>query len=227
VAAILGGFHIPISNLYWDDPEEGDQDEDLLLISILVPADKQYARELFQRVDGEKYPSDQDLLAMLNYPGREAERILEKVAGSEFSNALTASRVLNYLQYRRAPDHPLDAKLIGRWEILGRNERIELELSKDHTCVVNTRPTEVTRRLAGYQPVDGRGYWAIRDGKLWIGRNQVQRDGKWTPNRREFFPPKTMLRIEPNAITLDGGPPMKRRPAGTGTPRTNEWESTP
>lgn len=154
----------------------------------------------------------------MNYPGKEAERILERVIESRSASDVTASRVWYYLQYRLAPEHALDKHLIGRWDILGRNERVELEFHKDHTCVVNRRPTEATRHLSAYQPVDGRGFWAIRDGKLWIGRNQIQEDGKWILARREFFPPKKMLKIERDSVTLEGGPPMKRRPPETDRP---------
>lgn len=212
VAPILGGFNIYMSNQYWDNPDEGDCDEDLHLGGVLVPAEPQYAQELFQRVEAEKHPSDRDLLALLNYPGKEAERILEKTIETGTTSGLTASRVLYYLRYRLAPQHPLDEKLIGRWNIRGRSERVELEFHEDHTCVINTRLTEVTRDSPFYRPVDGRGFWAIRDGKLWIGRNEIQEDGKWRLARREFFPPKKMLKIERDSITLEGGPPMKRRP---------------
>ena len=88
------------------------------------------------------------------------------------------------------------------------------EFRQDHTCVVNTRPTKVTSHLPGYRPVEGKGYWAIRDGKLWIGRSHIQRNGKWSPARREFFAPKRMLNIARDYIKLEGGPPMKRPAAG-------------
>ncbi len=216
MATVRGGFTIPIFNDYWDSPEAGDLDEDLHLTCLFVPADQVYAQMLLKRILESEHPSDRQLLALLNYPGAEAEKSLEKVIKSGSTSGLTASRLLYYLHYRRSPRHRLDTKLIGRWELRGINETVELELLQDHTCVVNTRPTKVTRHLPGYQPVEGKGYWAIRDGKLWVCRSHIQRNGNWSPARREFFESKRMLNIARDHIKLEGGPPMKRPTARQG-----------
>lgn len=213
-ATLRGGFVIRIDNEYWDNPNAGDVDEDLWLTHAFVPADPQYAKQVVERVTKEKHPSDESMFALLNYPGQKAENALEKVIESGSSSGLTANRILYYLRYRFSPEHRLDEKLFGKWLILGRNETVQLELRKDHTCVVNTRPTKFTAHLPHYRPVKGHGYWAIHDGKLWFGRSHAQRPaGHWSPARREFFAPKKMLQIEEDTIKLEGGPPMKREPA--------------
>jgi hypothetical protein len=209
VAQISGGFAVPVVIEYWDEPDVGDADEDLHLGFVIVPADNGYKAKLMQSID--KFPSAHELVALLNYPGKESESILREVAVARRGSSLLANRLLEYLRYRRNPASTLDKKLLGKWTLEGGNESVKLNLRPDHSCSIDVRPTERTRKNELYLPIDGKGHWAINDGTLWIARTHVMRNGKWQMGSRQFFAPKRILSIGPDEVRLENGPPMKRQ----------------
>lgn len=208
VSEILGGFAIDVSVDYWDTPDPGDRDEDLLLTQIIVPADETHRQPLLDKLQSQPTASPRQLLALLNYPGPQSEATLERLQTSGSVPNADASRLLYYFHYRLNPAHPLDGKLVGKWLLSCRHESVELDLRADHTCNILTRPHESHQGRA----TEGKGYWAVRHGKLWIGRSHIRRADRWSMARREFFPPKQMLAVTDEEVRLEGGPPMKRIP---------------
>lgn len=169
VAQVLGGFAVPIAIEYWDEPGVGDADEDLHLTFAIVPADSRSKAKLMQSIKtSSTLPPFHVLVALLNYPGKETESILQKVASDHRGSTLLANRLLEYLRYTKNPASPLDEQLLGKWRLEGRNETVYLNFQSDHLCSIDVRPTEVTRNNEYYLPIDGKGRWAVHEGKLWI-----------------------------------------------------------
>ena len=137
-----------------------------------------------------------------------ADEIFEQAMREKPSLESSARRVLTHLRYRENFADPLNKRLVGRWNLHGRLERVELELRDDHSCVINTIPTK--SGAATPRPLTGKGHWSIRDGRLWISRSHIQRDKKWEPAIRQFFDPKKILKATEKEITLQGGPKMVR-----------------
>ena len=206
-AALQGGFLVKIENWYWDNPQPGDAEEDLLIVGVVVPADDAALKRLMRDMESDRWPADEALYALLNYPGEATESILEKYA-NDTPRDFVARRVLMYLRYCRDFSDLLNAKLVGSWHLLGRLERVELELRADQTCSVNTVPRG--SGASSQFPVQGRGYWSVQAGKLWIWRTQVRIKERWKRGDRQFFSPKQILQYSEDSVTLEGGPKMVR-----------------
>jgi len=201
VAMMRGGFTIGVGCDYWDDPEAGDVDEDLLLTHLVVSADAAHFELLAERVRKMDHPADTDIFALLNYPGPQTEELLQSKIHSH-----SARRAWLFLRYGENLTDPLNQQLVGPWRLLGRRERVELDLRADQTCEVDVIETTGARR----QRLEGEGYWAVKDGKLWLSRSRIQVNDKWREARREFFEPKKILATTGDAVTLEDGPPMVR-----------------
>ena len=206
VDSIRGGFAIDIENDYWDNPNPGDVDEDLILLQAIVPATVEFLPLLRQQVASTR--GEAAMYALLNYPGEQTEALLEEEIENDSLYANTARRVLTHLRYRQDFDDPLNRRLTGRWNLYGQLERVELDFHDDHTCVVNVIPV----RSGASTPyrLDGRGYWSIRDGHLWIVRSHIRRAGQWKMAPRWFFSAKEILEFDDRRIVLEGGPKMAR-----------------
>lgn len=216
----IGGFRLRIECDVWDNPPHGEHgyrihDEDLLLTDIIVPADPELHGQLLEAVaDGFPHTADWLLAigALVNYPGEETERVLEEVA-SRSPGWSYAKYVLWYFQYRHDLSDPLNDKLVGRWRLVGRRELIDLILDEKNTFTATgfDRPQqndEEPRHLW-----DGKGYWAVRDGRLSLFRHEfLHKKLGWTTSySRTIFEHKPIKEVSGHAVILEGGPVMLKR----------------
>ncbi len=111
--------------------------------------------------------------------------------------------MLTHLQYCDDFSDPLNKKLIGSWHLLGRTERVELELRDDQTCSISTFPHD--SRGSGSRPTTGKGYWSVKDGKFWVARSHVIIRDESRPALRWFFPAKKILSYSEDLVKLENG----------------------
>lgn len=205
--AIQGGFLVKIENWYWDDPLPGDTTEDLLIVGVVVPADAAALKRLRRDMESDRWPAEEALYALLNYPLEDNASFLERYA-DDSPRDFVARRVLLYLRYCHEFGDSLNAKLVGDWHLQGKFERVELELRKDHTCSINTVP--LRSGASSQYPVLGRGYWSVQEGKLWIWRTHAKINERWKSSDREMLKSKQILQYNMDSVELEGGPPMVR-----------------
>lgn len=199
VAAMRGGFAISISCDYWDSPQPGGLDEDLLLTHAIVPADPEYA-SLFSEVKNSEPRVIHEVFALMNYP-EQAKKLWAP-------DGQPRGKLAKHLFYRENSVSPLDKHLFGQWTLLGTHMHVRLDLRKDHSCsLVQVQHPGTTNEREGAC----KGYWAVQDGHFWLARTHVTRNGEWFAAYREYFPPKRIEKVTPEEIVLEGGPPMKRR----------------
>lgn len=220
----LGGFKVRISCNLWDDAAPwykklslGDigyriNAEDLDLTDIIVPADPKYHKPLLEAVESN------DMLFgghackfLVNYPGEETERVLEKVA-SEFVGWSDAKYVLWYFKYRHDLSDPLNVDFRGQWRLDGKEESIDLVFNDDNTFTANgSKRSGKAGEENGHQ-WQGRGYWVVRNNQLSIFRHQKLHPklGWQDIVSRTIFADKNVIKVSKEEIVLDGGPLMRR-----------------
>lgn len=213
VAEMKGGFIVPIKTVaYWNAPTDPeDVDWDLEIVEAVVPADDEYLELLMEQLEqtqesqyrGAKLTS---LYALLNYPREKTMPVISEIAKSKSRLRSDARRILAFLEYRDAPAHPRDKELLGRWDLLGKGERIELDFSKDHSCSVITVP--LSQKASRYSR--GKGFWIVRDGRLGIVRTEERIDDMWVTNHRKFFEPQWIQQISARRVVLENGLHMER-----------------
>jgi len=209
VAEIRGGFSLPIKNSL-------SFGTDLWISAAVVPADEKYHQELLT-ADIDRSPlSLSFLLALLNYPGEKTEHFLREAMVGNYRSEIR--EIWTYLTYREHLTDPLNNQLVGRWDLQGTHERVELNLMSDHRCIITTIEHSGLRKR-----VEGRGYWAVKDKRFWIERTEVramhwQNGPSWGEHRRSFFSPKQIIEVAPNEIKLEAGPPMMRPKDSAPTP---------
>lgn len=210
IAEVRGGFALPVQIEYWDQPADGDLDEDLHLTFLIVPADGNSRQRLMEAIRNADFPDFHRLVALLNFPGAETDQILESVAGRRAGEYRVASRFIEYFRYVKDQESPFDERLLGKWRLAGINETVHLDFKEDLSCTIDVQLTGATGNNRQNASIDGKGRWAVRDGKLWIARTHIRKDGKWRTGRRQFFPAKKIITLSQHAVNLEGGPPMRR-----------------
>jgi hypothetical protein len=210
LAEIRGGFPAKISIDYWDQPEEGDLDCDTWIYEAIVPADEKFYPGLVERIEKNNRVDEADVYALLNYPGKATEELLNEITNTRYPDWYSR-RTLTVLQTWGDLDHPFNKQLVGRWELLGRNERVELNLREDHTCSIVTVPKSSADGFS--KTVKGLGRWAVCDGNFSLFRTHAELQGAWRPAPRSFFrKTKRIEKANDDEVVLKGGPPMKRLP---------------
>jgi hypothetical protein len=220
----LGGIRIKIDCQLWD--HGGPHDCDTILIAAVVPADPKYHAPLLAaaRKDLEPYQHPRDLLyqtpihSLVNYPGEATEACLKEVfAKQDWSDVrrFAARNVLLYLRYRHDITDPLNKRLVGKWQLVGSSELIDLDFHGDNsfTATAFKRPTD------GDNPSQaswrGKGYWVVRAGRLSVFRTHSWSGswpkGRWVERERTIFGRKLIEEVTAEGVVLEGGPPMKRR----------------
>lgn len=223
----LGGFKVHIGCNLWDYPAPwyeklslGDIGyriiaEDLDLTDMIVPADPKYHKPLLEAA------GTNDMLFgghastyLVNYPGEETERVLEKVA-SNFVGWSDAKYVLWYFKYRHDLSDPLNVDLRGPWRLVGEKESIDLVFNDDNTFTANgsTRSGKKEGEEERNQ-WHGRGYWVVRNNQLSIFRHQKLHPklGWQDIVSRTIFADKNVIEVSKTEVVLDGGPLMQRLP---------------
>lgn len=218
----LGGFLVPINCDLWDNPSQADvdyeiSDEDLGLTGVVVPADPEYRDELLRAARaGKVLEARRVTAALINYPGPETDDLLENLIQSKRGAWGVAQDVAWFFRYRYDLSDPLHQELVGRWELLGHRERIDITLSKDGTFIA----TSFARKRSGQttQLWRGRGYWLIHDHTLTLYRHgqyrvfpgQSSNQPRWYYVPRTIFQDKPVLSNSPDTVQLEHGPPMTR-----------------
>jgi hypothetical protein len=218
----LGGLMMRINCDLWDTPYEVEDqvgydifDEDLGLTGVVVPADPEYHDELLKAAaDPEGGPTaNWALRALVNYPGEKTEAVLNKLIESKTGAWGTAQMVAWFFRYRYDLSDPLHHELVGRWQLLGHRERMELTFNEDGTFVGYSYARDSSEPLW-----EGGGYWLLHEKTLTLHRHvqrhltpekSRERPG-WFSNHRTIFRDKPILRTTPKEVFLKDGPVMTR-----------------
>jgi hypothetical protein len=208
----LGCARVKINCSDWDTA--GPNNEDTWLNLAVVPIEPEDHPRLLEAARlGGKYTGSptyyHPLHSLVNFPGEETEKCLLAVAQDSrdhFSERI-AWDVLSYFRYRLPVSDPLNAQLVGSWQLDGQRERIALKLQEDNTFTATAGdfPDPYTRENPR-RTWGGKGYWVVRDGRLSVFRSHAGSER----NGRTIFQDKPILKVTSTEVLLEGGPPMKR-----------------
>lgn len=218
----LGGLQITIDCDLWAKHHPPDEhgyhihNEDLLLQSLIIPADPKYHQQLLQAVR-QRHPllrhplfENRATFYLVNYPGEETERVLEELPPG------VAKRVLWYFKFRHEISDPLNDDLVGRWRLVGQRELIDLTLNDDNTFTASgfTRPLQEGE--AAQYLWQGKGYWVVRDKQLTLWRQHFlhPKRGWMDAHYRTIFEDKGVVEMSPERVVLEEGPLMLKREGG-------------
>lgn len=230
----IGGMRFPIGCDLWDNPdlwrdkssqfatEYRVEDEDMYLDGIIVPADPKYHRQLLEAVESSDLFNGQACRYLVNYPGKETEQVLKDLATSTSRNGSEyANEVLWYFKFRHDLSDPLNKNLVGRWRLVGKQERIDLTLDDDNTFVASAfapPQKEGEKEIPLWQ---GEGYWFVRDQRFTIWRKMFKHPKVgWTYGERTIFEDKRVVETSQDKVVLEGGPTMLRTPTERSTKLT-------
>ncbi len=149
---------------------------------------------------------------LINFPGQRTEQCLREIVREDrsrrFDDVASARAVLTYLRYRMPLTDPLNAKLIGSWQLDGQRERIDLEFAADNTFTAQAYDFPGSRSRENPRKTwRGTGFWAVHDGRLSVFRSHA-----WSGrNERTIFQDKLVKQLTPTEVRLEGGPLMRRK----------------
>lgn len=228
VAPWLGGFQKPIDCSFWDTvdesqfPDDPPIDEDLWLNFATVPADPEYYDDLLEyarwsatsRSDNRQRPPRRwPIAALVNYPGEKTNAVLKHdPAQPTYRSRFTEGMVLNYFQYYTRTD-PISRRLLGRWQIQGQRETINIEFLDNHEFRAYGRPRPFPNPNVHRREWWGIGSWNVSDGKLFAIRRTVsvhRHQPRRVANARMIVRDKLIQRVTANEITLENGPKVVR-----------------
>ena len=161
------------------------------------------------------------VLALVNCPGEETEAILTDLIeyrGMNVSDSgdrrrqMQAREVRTHLHYSSTydgpkPTDPLNKTLVGRWQLVGERELIDVDLEEGNTLTAKS----YRRESGGKGPLNwtGRGEWVVRDGEMSIFRSYIRGETGWQRLDRPILKQKQILGVTPDAVILEGGPGMR------------------
>jgi|GEM_PF-6105554 len=223
LAYYIGGKLVKIDCNDWDYDYVGPDCPDTWICVMVLPIEPEDHERLIAAALKGNTPKGtpqycHPVACLVNFPGEKTEACLREIANDRSPDrthdARTAWHVLSYFHYRTKTDDPLSEKLVGRWRLNGRRERIDIQLAADGSFTAEAADFDQHpyTRENPRRTWQGKGYWVVRDGKMSLMRT----DGKywnrdsWYEAIREIFRDKTILKIAETEVDLENGPPMTR-----------------